>query len=297
MSTGKTYLKCKCPHCGAEVSYPDYAGGGASACGKCGKTVLLPRAAAAPQPAPAKPAASPAPTPKPAAPLPASKPAPALAPAPSASKPAPAPVKRVDPAAIRAVEPKPGGGRAAFLRVCLWTLNLAIVLAVVIVVGNHLKNRPKPAEGEINPAPPPTPSQPAPAASTPAAKGTSAVSPAPSTSPAPSPSPTPPMPAVSTPKGPKLLGDLKITQVALDQPKGAKGSRLVYVTGVLKNDSDHQRFGVRVELDLLDAAGTKVGTATDYRQMLEPRATWQFRAVVTDRRATAAKLAGVKEDE
>lgn len=110
-------------------------------------------------------------------------------------------------------------------------------------------------------------------------------------------SPPSPAPAAPTPKGSKLLGDLKITQVALDQPKGAKGSRLVYVTGVLKNDSDQQRFGVRVELDLLDATSTKVGTATDYRQMLEPRATWQFRAIVTDRRATAAKLAGVKEDE
>lgn len=266
MSAGKTYLKCKCPHCGAEVSYPDYAGGGASACGQCGKTVLLPRAAAALQPAPARPA-------------------PAVAPAPSASKPAPAPVKRVDPAAIRAVESKPGGGRAPFLRVCLWTLNIAIVLAVVVVLGNHLKNRPKPAEGEKNEAPIPS----APAAPAPAAKPGTPSPPAPATPAAP--------PAPVVPKGPKLIGDLKITQVALDQPKGAKGSRLVYVTGVLKNDSDHQRFGVRVELDLLDVATNKVGTATDYRQMLEPRATWQFRAVVTDRRATAAKLAGVKEDE
>lgn len=105
------------------------------------------------------------------------------------------------------------------------------------------------------------------------------------------------MPPAIAPKGPKLIGELKVTQVALDQPKGAKGSRLVYVTGVLKNDSDHQRFGVRVELDLLDAAGAKVGSATDYRQSLDPRATWQFRAIVTDRRATAAKFASVKEDE
>lgn len=104
---------------------------------------------------------------------------------------------------------------------------------------------------------------------------------------------TPPV----VPKGPKLIGDLKVTQVALDQPKGAKGSRLVYVTGVLKNESDHQRFGVRVELDLLDATTNKVGTATDYRQMLEPRATWQFRALITDRRTVSARLAGVKEDE
>ena len=94
-----------------------------------------------------------------------------------------------------------------------------------------------------------------------------------------------------------MIGDLRVSQVALDQPKGTKGSRLVYVTGVLKNESDHQRFGVRVELDLLDAAGTKVGTATDYRQSLEPRASWQFRGIVTDRRAVSAKFVGVKEDE
>lgn len=41
MSAGKTYLKCKCPHCGAEVSYPDYAGGGASSCGH-GTFLVLP---------------------------------------------------------------------------------------------------------------------------------------------------------------------------------------------------------------------------------------------------------------
>ncbi len=163
-------------------------------------------------------------------------------------------------------------------------LNIAIVLAVVLVVGNHLKNRMLSGNGEK--------SVPLPSAPEAAAKQGPASAPPTPSSPA---SPTPPAPA--TPKGPKLLSDLKITQVALDQPKGAKGSRLVYVTGVLKNDSDYQRFGVRVELELLDAAMNKVGTATDYRQMLEPRATWQFRAIVTDRRATAAKLVGVKEGE
>ena len=165
-------------------------------------------------------------------------------------------------------------------------LNIAIILAVMIVVGNHLRNRPPSGEGDNST---PLPSAPAPAAKqgTPAAPSAPGVTPSPANS----------VPAATAPKGPKLLGDLKITQVALDQPKGAKGSRLVYVTGVLKNDSDHQRFGVRVELELLDATTNKVGTATDYRQMLEPRATWQFRALVTDRRATAAKLVGVKEDE
>lgn len=275
MSAGKTYLKCKCPHCGAEVSYPDYAGGGASACGKCAKTVLLPRAAAAPPPAPVAVVPTKPVTPPASAPKIPSSPAP---------KTPPAGVKRVEPSAIR-----PAGTvgarspRSAFLRVCLWTLNIAIVLAVVIVLGNHVRNRPASSEGEK--------SVPLPSAPVPAAKQAP-----PSAPPAASP-PANPVPAMTTPKGPKLLGDLKVTQVALEQPKGAKGSRLVYVTGLLKNDSDHQRFGVRVELELLDAATNKVGTATDYRQMLDPRASWQFRAIVTDRRATAAKLVGVKEDE
>lgn len=275
MSAGKTYLKCKCPHCGAEVSYPDYAGGGASACGKCAKTVLLPRAAAAPPPAPVAVVPTKPVTPPASAPKIPSSPAP---------KTPPAGVKRVEPSAIR-----PAGTvgarspRSAFLRVCLWTLNIAIVLAVVIVLGNHVRNRPASSEGEK--------SVPLPSAPVPAAKQAP-----PSAPPAASP-PANPVPAMTTPKGPKLLDDLKVTQVALEQPKGAKGSRLVYVTGLLKNDSDHQRFGVRVELELLDAATNKVGTATDYRQMLDPRASWQFRAIVTDRRATAAKLVGVKEDE
>ncbi|PAW85407.1 MAG: hypothetical protein B9S33_09835 [Pedosphaera sp. Tous-C6FEB] len=192
----------------------------------------------------------------------------------------------MDPATIRAAEPKPGAGRSSFLRVCLWVLNVGIVLAVVLVVGNHLKNRPPAGEGEKSV---PLPSAPAPTAK----QGPTPTQPTPAATPPAAPTSTAPV----TPKGPKLIGDLKVTQVALDQPKGAKGSRLVYVTGILKNDSDHQRFGVRVELDLLDAATNKVGTATDYRQMLEPRATWQFRAIVTDRRATAARLVGVKEDE
>ena len=278
MSSGKIYLKCKCPHCGAEVSYPDYAGGGASGCAKCGKTVLLPRAAAVPQPASAKPVSNPAPSPT-AAPQPA----------PTAPPSKPAPVKRVEPSAIRAAEPKPAAGRGTFLRICLWILNIAIVLAVVVVVGNHLKNRPKSDKGQGTPLPSDPANTP-----TPAAKQAAPSTQAPTTPSAP---PAPAMTPPVVPKGPKLIGDLKITQVALDQPKGAKGSRLVYVTGVLKNDSDHQRFGVRVELDLLDATTNKVGTATDYRQMLEPRATWQFRALVTDRRTVGARFAGVKEDE
>ena len=205
-------------------------------------------------------------------------------------------VKRVAPAAIRPPDSLASGKRrGTSLRVALWTVNIAIVLAVGLVVLDRFKQRAS-DEGDGTtakpavPVTPPTPATPKPVASkeAPSATPVTPVSEMVTTNAA---------PATTVPKGPKLIGDLKVSQITLDQPKGAKGSRLVYVTGILKNESDHQRFGVRVEFDLLDATGNKVGSATEYRQSLEPRATWQFRAIVTDKRATGAKLATVKEDE
>lgn len=106
----------------------------------------------------------------------------------------------------------------------------------------------------------------------------------------------PPAPAPKA-KPPKAIADLRAgDSVSVEEPKGAKGSRLVYATGTVKNESDLLRYGVRVELDLLDAAGAKVGTATDYTASMEPRATWRFRALVVERRATSAKLAKITED-
>ncbi len=91
----------------------------------------------------------------------------------------------------------------------------------------------------------------------------------------------------------KSLADLKLATVTIER---TKGSGLIYAVGTMKNDSDHQRFGVRVELDLLDAGGAKLGTATDYTQLIEPRAEWTFRALVLDAKAVTAKPAKIKED-
>lgn len=77
----------------------------------------------------------------------------------------------------------------------------------------------------------------------------------------------------------------------------APGSSLVYAVGTLKNTSDHKRFGVKVELDLLDANEQKVGTATDYQPAMETNAAWHFKALVVDSNAAAAKLAAIKEDQ
>jgi hypothetical protein len=93
---------------------------------------------------------------------------------------------------------------------------------------------------------------------------------------------------------PKSADDLKGDLVTLEK---AKGTGLVYAVGVLKNDSDHQRFGIRIEIEVIDSAGNKVGTAKDYRAVLEPRQAWRFRALVLDKRAAAARLVSIEEDQ
>ena len=98
--------------------------------------------------------------------------------------------------------------------------------------------------------------------------------------------------SISSPKSPQ---DLKAGAVEIDQPKG---SGLRYAVGTLRNDSDHSRYGVGVEIILLDQSGRELPTrASDYVQMLEPRKEWRFRALVLDSKAASAKIASIREEE
>jgi hypothetical protein len=92
----------------------------------------------------------------------------------------------------------------------------------------------------------------------------------------------------------KSITDLKVSPITIEK---AKGSSLVYAVGRLKNDSDHQRFGLNVELELTDARGMKLGVARDYRNVLEPRQEWRFRALVLHPMAVSAKVASIREEE
>jgi hypothetical protein len=83
--------------------------------------------------------------------------------------------------------------------------------------------------------------------------------------------------------------------VELEQPKG---SGLRYAVGTLKNDSDHARYGISIELTLFDQRGQQLPTkASDYLQMLEPRKEWRFRALVLESKAVSAKVASAREEE
>jgi len=73
------------------------------------------------------------------------------------------------------------------------------------------------------------------------------------------------------------------------------GSSLVYVTGTIRNLSDRQRFGVKVAFSLFDTNEAPVGTATDYQSVLEPHGEWQFKAMVIESKAVAARFGSIGE--
>ena len=91
-----------------------------------------------------------------------------------------------------------------------------------------------------------------------------------------------------------LTNGFSVSKVIIEKKSG---SSLAYASGSLKNDTDKQRFGVTVELELLDGKGAKLGSAKDYVAIIEPHAEWKFRALLVQKNVAAARIANVREQE
>ena len=100
-----------------------------------------------------------------------------------------------------------------------------------------------------------------------------------------------PPPAVPADQG-KVMNGFKVGNATMEIAGNFR-----YATGVMRNDTDRSRFGVRVELDLLDQFGEKVGSTSDYAATIEPRGEWRFRAMVLDTNAASAAIRAIKEQE
>ena len=74
-----------------------------------------------------------------------------------------------------------------------------------------------------------------------------------------------------------------------------QGSSVVHATGSISNMTRRQRFGVKVELELYDVAGMKVGVASDYQKVVEAGEEWVYRALVVETKAASAKVISVNE--
>jgi|SRR5882724_1422080 len=100
----------------------------------------------------------------------------------------------------------------------------------------------------------------------------------------------------STPSkpGPKSSADLKVGEVKLEK---TPGNSLVFAVGTVTNDSGWQRFAVKVDLDLINLKGRIIGRTQDQKAIIEPHQAWQFRALIPDSQAVAAKVAMITEEK
>jgi len=86
----------------------------------------------------------------------------------------------------------------------------------------------------------------------------------------------------------------RISAIKLEK---TQGTGIVHAVGTVKNATGRKCFSVKIELDVLDAAGEKIGTATDQVATLEAKADWKFNALVVESKAVSAMLASIKEDQ
>jgi predicted RNA-binding Zn-ribbon protein involved in translation (DUF1610 family) len=85
-------------------------------------------------------------------------------------------------------------------------------------------------------------------------------------------------------------------EVVSHQIEKTPGTSLMYVTGSVLNDTDQQKFSVRVTFALTDKNGRPAGEATDYVTVIEPGETWNFRALILDSAAENARLVSLEAE-
>jgi hypothetical protein len=91
-----------------------------------------------------------------------------------------------------------------------------------------------------------------------------------------------------------IINNFAVFPVAIE--KKSRSSTLVYAAVTVRNETDKQRFGVTVEIDLLDGTGMKIGTAKDYKEIIEPHAEWRFRgSILVAKNVAAARVSNVSE--
>lgn len=104
-------------------------------------------------------------------------------------------------------------------------------------------------------------------------------------------------PAPEKPAAPaETIDDFSVGKITLEK---TQGSSLVYAVGTAKNAVDRQRFGVRIELNLLDEQDRNIGVVSDYVSVVEPHKDWQFKALLMPTQTGVKKVtvADIKEQK
>ncbi len=76
-----------------------------------------------------------------------------------------------------------------------------------------------------------------------------------------------------------------------------RGSDFAVAVGDVENLSQRIRYGLKVDIELLDRNGHKIGTVNDTITHLAPNAVWHVIASTSDTNAINARFAGIKENQ
>ena len=71
----------------------------------------------------------------------------------------------------------------------------------------------------------------------------------------------------------------------------------MYAVGTVKNALDRQRFGVKIELNLLDEQDHNIGIVSDYISVIEPHKEGQFKALLTQPKTVKVTVANITEQQ
>jgi hypothetical protein len=93
---------------------------------------------------------------------------------------------------------------------------------------------------------------------------------------------------------PGAAGGFEISVISVEKEPGASES---YAVGTVVNTSSRPRSGVAVQLDILDAAGGKVGVVRAFRPTLAAGAKWSFKVPTGADKAASAKVTSIKEGQ
>ena len=93
-------------------------------------------------------------------------------------------------------------------------------------------------------------------------------------------------------KKPKTLSNLKIGAFSL---QNQSNSDVRIVSGDIQNESENLHRNIKVELDLHDAQGLKIGSLDAFIKELGPHAIWHVLAKTSEPRAATVRVVGLRE--
>jgi hypothetical protein len=100
-------------------------------------------------------------------------------------------------------------------------------------------------------------------------------------------------PVEPPPPDPIAQAGFRVSEIKLE-----KENSVVHATGTLENVSTNVRYGVRIEFDVLDSDGKKIGTTFDMnRETIDPKAKWTFHALVLGKKAASVRATKVSEQQ